>query len=58
MRQEEVVAQKTVREAVAVFDTAAHMQAAVDELLLNGFDRSYINLMATSPTVERAGPSL
>ena len=47
------MAEKIVREAVGVFPDAGALQAAVDELLLNGFDRSYLSLMATSATVER-----
>jgi hypothetical protein len=45
--------EQMVREAVGVFHDARSMQAAVDELLLNGFDRSFISMMATGETVER-----
>lgn len=44
----------TIREAVAVFSDDSPLQAAVGELLVHGFDRSYLSLMATGPTVERA----
>src|SRR5437667_597809 len=47
------MAEKIVREAGGVFQDAGSLQAAVDELLLNGFDRSTLSLMATSDTVER-----
>src|SRR2546425_2925528 len=50
---EATMAEKIVCEAVGVFPDAGALQAAVDELLLNGFDRSYLSLMATSATVER-----
>jgi hypothetical protein len=37
---------RTVREAVAVFDHAAHLQAAIDELLSSGFNRAELSLLA------------
>lgn len=43
-----------VREAVGVFHDPRALQAAVDELLVSGFDRSLLSLMATSRTVERS----
>jgi hypothetical protein len=45
---------RMVREAVAVFPDASALQAAADALMLHGFDRSYLSVMATGPTVERA----
>jgi hypothetical protein len=45
--------EQMVREAVGAFQDAGALQAAVDELLLNGFDRSALSLMATSDTIER-----
>src|SRR5437764_10435102 len=47
------MAEHTVREAVSVFQDAASLQCAADELLLNGFDRSFLSLMATGAAVER-----
>ena len=44
---------KMTREAVAVFREPRQLQQAVDELMLSGFDRSYLSLMATADTVER-----
>lgn len=46
-------AEHTVREAVGVFQDAGALQGAVDELLVRGFDRSMLSLMATSAAVER-----
>jgi hypothetical protein len=43
-----------LREAVASFPDPQHLEAAADELMLHGFDRSYLSLMATEPTVERS----
>lgn len=40
--------------AVAVFDDAQTLQAAIDDLLSQGFDRAEISLLATVDTVERA----
>jgi len=42
---------RTVREAVGVFHHWEHLQAAVDELLAHGFDRSEISLLAGEKTV-------
>jgi hypothetical protein len=47
------MAERMVREAVGVFQDAGSLQAAVDELLVSGFDRSSLSLMATGSTVER-----
>lgn len=41
-----------VREAVGVFDDAASLEAAVDALLSNGFDRADISLLAGESAVE------
>lgn len=40
------------REAVAVFETEADLQAAIDELLSSGFDRAEISMLASEHTVE------
>jgi len=42
------------RETVGVFHDAAAFQNAVDDLLLHGFDRSLLSLMADEATVDRA----
>jgi len=42
----------SVREAVGVFHEWKSLQAAVDELMGNGFDRSEISLLAGEKTVE------
>src|SRR5579884_2400592 len=47
------MAEHMVREAVGVFHDSASLQRAVDELLVHGFDRSFLSLMATGDTVER-----
>jgi hypothetical protein len=47
------MAEHEVREAVGVLQDARSLQAAVDELLVNGFDRSFLSLMATAATVEQ-----
>lgn len=41
----------TVREAVGVFRDWAHLQAAVDDLMAHGFDRSELSLLANEKTV-------
>lgn len=42
----------TVREAVAVFDDAAQLEEAIDDLLSSGFDRAEISLLASEHAVE------
>jgi len=42
-----------VREAVGVFHHWNNLQAAVDELLANGFDRSELSLLAGEDTVQQ-----
>jgi outer membrane lipoprotein SlyB len=42
----------TVREAVGVFHDEKSLQAAVDELLIAGFDRSKLSLLADQDAVE------
>ncbi len=42
----------TPTEAVAVFDDAPAMEAAIDELLSHGFDRAEISLLASEAAVE------
>lgn len=46
------MAQSTVREAVGVFHDEASLQSAVDELLISGFDRSCLSLLAGERAVE------
>ena len=41
-----------VREAVGVFEDAGKLQAAIDDLLTSGFDRSELSLLAAEQTVE------
>ena len=41
----------TIREAVGVFHTAAEMEAAIEELEENGFDRAEISLLASQEAV-------
>jgi len=41
------------REAVAVFDTAAALEEAIEALESNGFDRADISLLADAATVEK-----
>ncbi len=41
-----------IREAVAVFDDAEALQAAIDELESSGFDRAEISLLAGAKSVE------
>jgi hypothetical protein len=47
------MADTTVREAVGVFHDEASLQTAADELLIAGFDRSHLSLLAGDKTVER-----
>ena len=47
------MAKATVREAVGVFHSEKALQAAVDELLIAGFDRSQLSLLADQDAVER-----
>jgi hypothetical protein len=44
----------TLREVVGVFDDQEHLQAAVDELQANGFNRTDISTVADFATVEEA----
>lgn len=44
--------QSSVREAVGVFQSEADLQAAIDDLLTHGFDRSEISLLASQDAVE------
>ncbi|MFQ5772887.1 MAG: hypothetical protein ACE5GS_00065 [Kiloniellaceae bacterium] len=46
------MAETVVREAVGVFHDEASLQNAVDELLIAGFDRSSLSLLASSHAVE------
>jgi hypothetical protein len=47
------MADQIVREAVAAFPDAAHLQDAVDELLVNGFDRSFLSVMPPNSEIAR-----
>jgi hypothetical protein len=50
------MAQETVREAVGVFHDTAALQKAVDDLLIAGFDRAWLSVMAAPDEVwSRAG---
>lgn len=46
------MAESTVREAVGVFHDEASLQGAVDELLISGFDRSSLSLLASEQAVQ------
>lgn len=46
------MAENSGREAVGVFQDESAMQSAVDELLLAGFDRSNLSLLASAQAVE------
>jgi len=46
------VTSERVREAVGVFPDETSLRSAVDELLISGFDRSYLSLLAGHHTVE------
>lgn len=43
----------TLREAVAVFDSATALEQAIDTLLSHGFDRADLSLLAGESTVAR-----
>jgi hypothetical protein len=47
------MADTKVREAVGVFHDEQSLQTAADELLIAGFDRSHLSLLAGDKTVER-----
>lgn len=47
------MAETSVREAVGVFRDEASLQAAADELMVSGFDRSHLSLLAGQKTVEQ-----
>lgn len=46
------MAKETVREAVGVFHDEASLRTAVDDLLIAGFDRSNLSLLASTHAVE------
>ncbi len=52
MNQSTTATPLSVREAVGVFHHWNNLQAAVDELMAHGFDRSEISLLAGEKTVE------
>ncbi|NRD90123.1 hypothetical protein C8024_12625 [Sphingopyxis sp. BSNA05] len=41
-----------IREAVGIFDSEEHLQAAIDDLLTHGFDRAEISVLAPVSAVE------
>jgi hypothetical protein len=43
---------ETVREVVAVFQSAESLESAIDELMSSGFDRAEISLLASEQAVE------
>jgi len=45
--------QTTVREAVAVFETAEDLERAIDDLQSSGFNRAEISLLADERTIEK-----
>lgn len=45
---------RTLREVVGVFQSEAALQSAADELLISGFDRADLSLLADARTVEQA----
>ena len=45
--------QRTVREAVGIFDHSEDLQGAIDELLSSGFHRSELSLLASERAVEQ-----
>lgn len=47
------MAERFVRDAVAAFPDAAHLQSAVDELLVSGFDRGLLSVMPPNRDIER-----
>lgn len=48
---------REVHEVVAVFDSADTLQSAIDDLMVNGFDRAEISLLADEAAVlEKLGP--
>lgn len=53
MSEERTAGTRTVREAVAVFDSVADYEAAVHELLEKGFSKDDIQILAGFATVER-----
>jgi hypothetical protein len=44
-----------IREAVAVFHDEKSLQSAVDSLLIAGFDRSHLSLLAGEASIEQVG---
>lgn len=52
-REQRGMADRIMREAVAAFPDAAHLQSAADELLVNGFDRALLSVMPPNRDIER-----
>lgn len=50
---EQQARREETREAVALFKEEGALQAAIDELLLSGFDRAELSLLATEETLRR-----
>ncbi|HZU88784.1 MAG TPA: hypothetical protein VE993_05960 [Stellaceae bacterium] len=52
------MADQMIREAVAAFSDPARLQSAADELLVRGFDRSFLSVMPPNRDIERRfGPN-
>ncbi|MGH7054104.1 MAG: hypothetical protein ACREFA_09845 [Stellaceae bacterium] len=47
------MADRIARDAVAAFPDTAHLQNAVDELMVNGFDRALLSVMPPNRDIER-----
>jgi hypothetical protein len=45
--------ERTIREAVGVFDSPDKLQAAIDDLMSSGFDRAELSLLAAEETVDK-----
>jgi hypothetical protein len=46
--------QRTIREAVGVFDSPDKLQEAIDDLMSSGFDRAELSLLAAEETVDQS----
>lgn len=47
------MANEMVRDAVGVFHNETSLQGAADELMISGFDRSYLSILAGHRTIEK-----
>ncbi len=50
-RENQAMANEMVREAVGVFHDERSLQGAADELMISGFDRSYLSILAGHRTI-------